>query len=222
MSNCRSVTFWIPGEPVGKKDQKTTTHIRYKDKETGEWKVRQLKYPVHYKHPLTRIAENGIRETAKLAMARCGLEPFTGPVFLGITAVFVHPESWSERKKRDGHWHVTKPDGPNILELVADAGSKPQKRGMAKKLGVELKGVLWIDDDQLAFSAVRKLYGRSEGLLVTVAELDPGSLEVSPDDCQGASWGITTAVRALVGVESQIRMDVLPKTEENAGARAKL
>ncbi len=205
-THLRSVEFWIPGPPIGKQDMQVTTHVRYKDKFTGEFKVRVLEFPIRHKPPETQRAEKIVRSFAVAAMKRLDLGPFTGPVACVMTAVFSQPEGWSEKKKRDNAWHANKPDGPNILELIADVGSKPQKRGKAKLSPEALHGILWEDDKQLAVSAIRKVYGSREGLLVSVSELDPACLDVSGP--QGISWPMTSAVADAVGAATQLGLAV--------------
>lgn len=201
----RSVEFWVPGSPMGKQDQKTTTHGRRKNKLTGEWESFPLKFAVHYKDPRTRRAERDVKLRGLAEMKRLGIEPFTGPVALTITAVFVQPESWTAKEKRDNAWHAEKPDGPNILELVADAGSKPKrKKGMPEEVAAKLKGILWDDDKQLSAVAVRKVYGTREGLLVTVSELDAGALDLVGVNAQGLSWPMEARVAVATGASTQL------------------
>lgn len=205
----RSVEFWVPGAPMGKQDQKTTTHGRRKNKLTGEWESFALKFAVHYKDPRTRRAERDVKLRALAEMKRLGFEPFTGPVALCITAVFVQPESWSAKEKRENAWHAEKPDGPNILELVADAGSKPKrKKGMLEQAAAALKGILWDDDKQLSVSAVRKVYGTREGLLISVSELDPAALDLVGGSTQGLSWPIESRVAVAVGASTQLGLAI--------------
>ena len=205
----RSVEFWVPGAPMGKQDQKTTTHGRRKNHATGEWESFPLKFAVHYKDPRTRRAERDVKLRALVEMKRLGFEPFTGPVALVITAVFVQPESWTAKERRENAWHAEKPDGPNVLELVADAGSAPKmKKGLAALVAVKLKGVLWQDDKQLSTSAIRKIYGTREGLLVTVAELDPATLDITGSGTQGLSWPMGAGVAAATGASRQLGLVV--------------
>lgn len=218
---CRSVSFWVPGPPHGKQDTRSTNKVRYRDKVTGEMKHRHLKFPIHYTPTDTRLASKGVAQLGQAAMRKVGLEPFRGPVLLAITATFLPPAGWSDRDKRDAVWHTSKPDGPNILELVADAGSKPKKRGLAAKAIGELRGILWEDDAQLSVACVRKAYGTAEGLLVTVAELDPGSFAFNASECQGVTWDVGAAGMLLRSRE-QLRLDGLRRDERDRREQAPL
>lgn len=220
--NFRSVTFWIPGTPRGQGRPEVTANVRYKVKDpltgetkkdpfTGEdlWETRSLRYPIVRADPQTRAEAKRIRKIARSVMRELGLGPIEGPVFLALTAVFTMPPSWTAKKKATTVWHTDKPDSTNIVKLVEDAGNQQQARGeWAKATEEELRGVLWIDDSGNSCVCVRKVYGSQEGSLVTVAELDPSSLELRPFDCQGVSWPIVPEVkRVLRGSESQLRLD---------------
>lgn len=85
-----------------------------------------------------------------------------GPVALSVLAVFTCPKS-DERKRdpRPRRWHTKKPDGDNVLKAVKDAA----------------KGILWMDDSQVARAAVTKIIGaQGEAPFVelTVELLDEG------------------------------------------------
>ncbi len=208
-----SATFWIPGPPQGQLRPLITTKIRYRcrDAFTGEMRMetKTLEHPIVRPHPDTEKEAKRVRKIARDAMAKLGIAPIDGPVFLGLTAVFLAPASWS-KKKRDGNvWQTEKPDATNIVKLVEDAGNRQQRRGAWKHaLEEELAGVLWRDDSQVSCLAARKVFGAQEGSLITVAELDPASLELRPADCQGVSWPIVPAVKALLhGNEQQMRLD---------------
>jgi Holliday junction resolvase RusA-like endonuclease len=205
-THLRSIEFWIPGPPVGKQDMQVTTHIRYKDKVTHEWKVRTLEFPIRHKPPETTRAEKVLRTAARAAMQRLALEPFTGPVLCVVTAVFLQPEGWSEKKKAANAWHAEKPDSGNILELLDDACQKPRMKKGRVPRPEDLRGVLWDDDKQLAVQAIRKVYGAREGLLVTVRELDQACLDVG--EAQGLSWPMTSRVADAVGAATQLGLAV--------------
>lgn len=70
--------------------------------------------------------------------------PLTGPVGLTIVAVFTCPRSaWKKRKPVPRQWHTKRGDFDNIAKAVCDAA----------------KGVLWVDDSQVALANVHKLIG---------------------------------------------------------------
>lgn len=208
-----SATFWIPGTPQGQGRPQITTRIRYwcRDAFTGEKRLESkiLEHPIVRPNPKTAVEAKRVRKIARDAMARLGVSRIEGPAFLGVTAVFVAPPSWSRTKREASIWHTDKPDATNILKLVEDAGNRQQRRGeWARALEEELAGVLWDDDQQASVVCARKIYGRQEGQLVTVAELDPRSLELRPADCQGVSWPVTDQVRSvLVGGEEQMGLE---------------
>ncbi len=205
-THLRSIEFWIPGPPFGKQDMETTSHVRYKDKITGEWRVRTLEFPIRHKPTETQQAEKLLRRVARAAMTQLGLEPFEGPVLCVVTAVFLQPGGWSDRKKRDNAWCAEKPDSGNVLELIDDACQKQRTKKKGKQPKPEdLCPILWIDDKQLAEQAIRKVYGSREGLLVTVSELDPACLDVSGP--QGISWPMTSAVADAVGAATQLGLE---------------
>ena len=212
MGTFATLTFWIPGTPKGQGRPQITTKVRFKEKDafTGEerWGLRHLEHPIVRPDPDSSTEAKRIRKLARKIMAKAGLEPLCGPVFLGCTSVFRVPESWSKSKKQTTVWHTDTPDLTNVVKLIEDAGNTQQRRGaFLHALECELAGVLWIDDKQVSCQCARKVYGAQEGTLVTIADLDPASLELRPADCQGVSWPVVPEVRAMIGVEEQLRLD---------------
>lgn len=70
--------------------------------------------------------------------------PLGGPVALRVLAVFTCPKSHHrKREPLPRRWHVQRPDGDNVLKAVKDAA----------------KGVLWLDDSQVARAEVIKIIG---------------------------------------------------------------
>jgi len=84
-----------------------------------------------------------------------GREPFAGPIRLEVRAVYLHPASWSAKKKSNADWKTSKPDWDNVGKIVSDAINK----------------VVFIDDAQVAEATVQKKYGPVAKLVVVVAEL---------------------------------------------------
>lgn len=212
MGTFQTLTFWIPGTPKGQGRPKITTRVRFKEKDafTGEerWGLRHLEYPIVRSDPDSAKEAKRIRRLARDVMAKARLSPLTGPVFMACTSVFRVPESWSKTKKSTTVWHTDKPDATNVVKLIEDAGNTQQRRGeFFKAIECELLGVLWIDDAQVSCQCARKVYGAQEGTLVTIADLDPASLELRPADCQGVSWPVVPQVRAMIGIEEQLRLD---------------
>ncbi len=104
--------------------------------------------------PGKTVAYEGlIALAARDAMADA--EPYAGPVAIDATAVFQIPASWSKRRKSEAQWHTSKPDGDNIIKAVGDG----------------LNGVAFRDDSQVASATIRKVYGETPGLHVTVTAL---------------------------------------------------
>lgn len=82
-------------------------------------------------------------------------EPFDGALRLTIRAVYLIPQSWSAKKKRDAIWKTSKPDWDNLGKLVSDACNK----------------IVYRDDAQVAEVVVQKQYGPLSGLTVSVEPL---------------------------------------------------
>ena len=81
--------------------------------------------------------------------------PFDGPLRLTIRAVYMIPQSWSAKKKRDVIWKTSKPDVDNLAKIVADACNQ----------------IVYRDDAQVAEVVVQKQYGPLSGLTVSVETL---------------------------------------------------
>jgi Holliday junction resolvase RusA-like endonuclease len=84
-----------------------------------------------------------------------------GPVELAVFAYFTCPKTdWRKRDSRPRRWHTKKPDGDNILKAIKDAA----------------KGVLWLDDSQVARATVEKIIaaqGEAPSVQVRVRRLEP-------------------------------------------------
>lgn len=79
---------------------------------------------------------------AHMVAAIAGAQPFDGPVSLQVVAYFSCPRSqWRVRDPRPARWHSSRPDGDNCLKAVKDSA----------------KGVLWVDDSQVAVATVQKV-----------------------------------------------------------------
>jgi len=71
-------------------------------------------------------------------------EPWDGPVYLEVRAVFPRPKRLMRRKDPDGEvWCVRKPDLDNLMKIVCDALTRAG---------------LWRDDAQVAMVVVRKVW----------------------------------------------------------------
>lgn len=90
------------------------------------------------------------------AAAMRGAPPIEGPVQLGIIAEYMHPESWSAKKKAATQFKTSKPDIGNIEKLVEDALNK----------------IAWLDDSQIAKRGLTmKIYTNRFHLTVNILEL---------------------------------------------------
>ncbi|MEO8604151.1 MAG: RusA family crossover junction endodeoxyribonuclease [bacterium] len=85
--------------------------------------------------------------------------PIVGAVGLEVVAYFTMPRSkWRKRDPRPAHWHTGRPDGDNCLKAIKDAA----------------KGVLWLDDAQVAFASIQKIVaaqGEPPRVIVRVNQL---------------------------------------------------
>lgn len=130
------IAFEIPGEPIGKGRARFV-------RATGR----------AFTPAKTHSYEGRIAQAAQQAMA--GQEPWTGPVKLECRAVYLHPQSWSAKKKASADWKTSKPDADNILKCVKDALNK----------------IAFHDDAQVAIATVQKKYGPIAKLVVVVTDL---------------------------------------------------
>jgi len=87
--------------------------------------------------------------------ALAGQEPFEGPVRIAVRADYLHPASWSAKKKAATVWKTSKPDADNIAKLLKDALNK----------------VAFHDDAQVAELIVQKRYAPFACLTVSVERL---------------------------------------------------
>lgn len=80
----------------------------------------------------------------------------SGPISIQMLAVFEPPKSYS-RKKREaliGTPYMQKPDGDNILKTIDG-----------------LNGIAWTDDKQITEMSIRKVYGETAYLEITITAL---------------------------------------------------
>jgi Holliday junction resolvase RusA-like endonuclease len=140
----RSITFVVPGQPEGKGRPRST-------RKGG-----------HYTPPKTVIYENKIMTCFQEAVRENGWEPAEKPVSLVIYAFYPVAESKAKKKKEAMLLHLIhptkKPDIDNVAKAVLDG----------------LNGVAWKDDKQVTDLMIRKRYGTSPQIVVTVAENDLG------------------------------------------------
>lgn len=96
------------------------------------------------------------------AIHQVGRQLLAGPLGLSLEIGVGVPPSWSERRRAaaladGGAWVTTKPDCSNITKAIEDA----------------MKGVLWLDDAQVAeLGPVRKRYSAEPQTILTVWTLE--------------------------------------------------
>lgn len=90
-----------------------------------------------------------------------GAEAATGAVEVAIRAIYEVPKSWPRKRKAEALAGMipvtTKPDCDNILKIVCDA----------------LNGIAWVDDKQIVFAKVRKMYGVEPRVEVEIWNAQP-------------------------------------------------
>lgn len=144
LEKINTVRFVVPGKPVGK------------------GRPRAAKRGAHitlYTPKTTATYESTVALAASHAMA--GRPPITGPAEVLMTLVLPVPKSWSKRKQADALagqlMPTTKPDMDNVVKAVFDA----------------VNGIVWTDDVQVVGLRVRKTYGATPCVQVTVSPYVP-------------------------------------------------
>lgn len=95
-----------------------------------------------------------VKEFAARAMN--GAPPISTAVAMRIGASYLHPASWSKKKKAATKWKTSKPDADNIAKLIKDA----------------IGTIVFVDDALVSRLVVDKFYGPTAFVLVEVAELE--------------------------------------------------
>lgn len=119
----------------------------------GKARPRVTRYGT-YTPKKSREYEQRVREAWMEAGAVCFAD---SPVCVEVTAVFAPPLSASRKRRTEmlvSGTPAKKPDADNILKAVCDA----------------LNGFAWKDDAQVIEAHVRKVYGLTEGVTVTVRQ----------------------------------------------------
>jgi Holliday junction resolvase RusA-like endonuclease len=88
------------------------------------------------------------------AKAMRGRPLIEGPVLIHAIFSFEPPASWSKAKRGAAFYKTSKPDSDNLAKLAMDA----------------FKGVVWIDDSQVCFLAVSKIYSLTAYSKFMIAE----------------------------------------------------
>jgi Holliday junction resolvase RusA-like endonuclease len=130
------IKFIIPGEPQGKARARVTRFGNYTPEKT-------VNYEALIKHIYTQKTE--IMHIGQLA--------------IDITAYYSIPKSYSYKKQREMEEHIIrptkKPDGDNILKIVADALNK----------------IAYNDDSQIVEARIRKYYSHAPRVEVVLNEI---------------------------------------------------
>lgn len=138
----KSVTFTVPGEPVGK----------------GRARAFRAGAGIRMHTPeKTARYENLVALAARQAMG--GRPPMPGAVSIGLMLYTMPPASWSKKKRAaalSGDIRpTTKPDCDNVLKAIADA----------------CNGIVFVDDKQVCEVSIKKLYGEIPMACVAVLEV---------------------------------------------------
>lgn len=116
-----------------------------------------------YTPAATRKYEHQIAQRAALAMR--GREIFDGPITVLVDAVFVPPASWSNAK-----W------GRAVTGIIRPTG-RPDADNIGKSVQDSFNKIVWRDDASIVDLRVRKFYGKTPGLTITVRHTEPLLLE---------------------------------------------
>lgn len=138
----RPICFVVPGEPQGK----------------GRPRVGRVGARVRMFTPTKTAAYEGlVAHAAQAAMA--GRVLLHGACSIELDVVCTVPASWSNRRQADAlHGLIRptkKPDADNVLKAICDG----------------LNGVVWVDDTQAVDVVLRKRYGPTPGVRVSVSAL---------------------------------------------------
>jgi Holliday junction resolvase RusA-like endonuclease len=87
--------------------------------------------------------------------AMAGRALMEGPLHMTVEAYYTVPASWSKAKREGAYWRDSGADADNISKSVLDA----------------LQGVCYKNDAQIAELTVRKIYGPSAFVRVTIGTL---------------------------------------------------
>ena len=91
-----------------------------------------------------------------LRAKEAGAKPLQGPCTLIVTATFPIPPSWTKTKQEAAlkHLvpHISKPDVDNLYKIVSDS----------------LNEVAYVDDSQVTWANVRKVYGLEPQIVVSL------------------------------------------------------
>lgn len=149
----------IPGEPFAQPRQRHGV-LRRRD---GSLVTREDGTPIVHNYQPTKAVNWKATAQAHYRDAVGAGSPLAGPVGILVTCYFTCPKSdWRTRTPRDRRWHTKTPDADNVIKAVKDSA----------------KGVLWLDDCQVADERTVKIIA-AQGEAPRV-ELDVWSIEELP------------------------------------------
>ena len=94
------------------------------------------------------------------AMGKAGLRLFAEPLEVSFTFTMPrlksHKNAKGELKASAPVWHTVRPDTTKLIRSTEDA----------------LKGIVWLDDSQIAVQRASKRYGDTPGCCITVSAID--------------------------------------------------
>lgn len=141
----RSITFTVPGVPVGK--QRAGRHTTTTTDTTGVTRSQTRSFTPS----ATKNYEELVASWARISR----VELIEGPVEIGIAILRTIPPSWSKRKRdaaRAERYATGKPDIDNVVKSILDA----------------LSGIAYRDDTKVAKLAVVRLWGLKDSVDITV------------------------------------------------------
>jgi Holliday junction resolvase RusA-like endonuclease len=130
------IAFHIPGEPVAKGRPRFV-------RATGRT----------FTPAKTANYEGVVADAASKAMD--GRQPFEGPLRVTIRATFLVPQSWSQKRKREAVWKVSRPDVENVTKACLDA----------------MNAIVYRDDAQVVELTAQKKFGPIAGLTVSIEQI---------------------------------------------------
>lgn len=141
-----TLTFFIPGEPVGK----GRPIVGKAFGKRGFPTLRTPEKTMNYEGMVAMLAHQAMK----------GMPMLRGPLELSFAATTLYPESWSAKRKAANEY------------TPEYSTKKPDLDNIAKALGDGMNGVVYADDVQIAqYGATRKIYGATPGCWVRVREL---------------------------------------------------
>ena len=154
------ITFFVPGAPVPQPRPRAA--MAHGGKGARVHEVTSIKNAItgqRKEHPIVAF-----KATCRLAASQAYRgAPLTGPLELVLECVLPRPASIPKREGIGQRWRDKKPDADNIAKSIMDS----------------VRGILWVDDAQVARLVVEKVEaaeGEPPGVNVKVISLSPITL----------------------------------------------